>query len=173
MRALAVDFAPPGATLRRLAWGLAVAFWLLAGVLGWQALQIHQALRSAERERDELRAQWIASRASQSQAPQVKREPPYLRDAQQLALMAQFDSAGVMRAIEAVRVSGVRVTALELSAAEGTARLELEVSVPDALLRYLAELNAGEPVQRWTIVRSQSGGAGGAATASLLGQWKR
>jgi len=173
MRALAIDFAPRGAMLSRLGWGVAVGLWLLAGVLGWQAFQVQQTLRSAEQERDELRAQWAALRASQSQPPSVKREPPYLRDAQQVAQMAQFDSAGVLRAIEAVRVSGVRVTALELSAADGTARVDLEVSIPDALLRYLAELNAGEPVQRWTILRSQSAGQGSLMTASLLGQWKR
>jgi hypothetical protein len=72
-----------------------------------------------------------------------------------------------------VRVPGVRVTALELSAAEASARLELEVTVPDALLRYVTELNAGEPVQRWTIVRSQAAAQGAAATATLLGQWRR
>lgn len=173
MRAIAVEFAPRGVALRRLSWAAAALLWLLAGVLGWQAFQTHRALRHAENERDALRARLAALQASQAQTVPIKREPLYLRDAQQIAQMAQFDSAGVLRAIEAVRVPGIRVTALEISAADATARLELEVAVPDALLRYVSELNAGEPLQRWSIVRSQSVGSGAQATASLLGQWKR
>jgi hypothetical protein len=150
-----------------------MALWLVAATLSWQAFQTQQVLRQAEAERDALRAQLTALRASEVQPAPIKPEPPYLRDALQLAQMAQFDSAAVFRAIEAVRVPGVRVTALEVSAADATARVDLEVTVPEALLRYVSELNAGEPTPRWTIVRSQGAAPGAVPTASLLAQWRR
>jgi hypothetical protein len=86
--------------------------------------------------------------------------------------MASFDAAAVLCALETVRVTGVRITALELVALDGNARVELELSDPEALLRYLAELNAGEPAPRWSIVRSQGAGPSGPATATLIGNFK-
>jgi hypothetical protein len=173
MRSLQVEFAPRGVALRRLGWAAAALLWSVAGVMAWQAFHARQAVREVERERDQLRAELSALQASAARLAQPKPAPPYLRDAQQLVQMAQFDSAGVLRAIETVRVPGVRVTALELSAVDATARLELEVSVPDALLRYVGELNAGEPTPRWVIVRSQAAGPGGMMSASLEARWAR
>lgn len=74
------------------------------------------------RHRSAERAELSALQASTARLVQPKPAPPYWRDAQQLVQMAQFDSAGVLRAIETVRVPGVRVTALELSAVDATAR---------------------------------------------------
>jgi len=171
MRPLAVEFAPRGAMARRLVWGAATAMWLMGGALAWKALVAHQALGLVEGEQTDLQAKMIALQASQAQAPMPRPEPPHLADAVQLARMAAFDLAGAMRALETVRVAGVRVAALELSALDASARVELEVVDPEALLRYVAELNSGEPRPRWTILRSQGAGSSGIATATILGNW--
>jgi hypothetical protein len=172
MRSLQVEFARPGVLMARLLWSAAVVMSLVAGVLAWKAFEVERDVARAKRDRDELQAKLVALRSGAVQASAPRPEPPYQRDAETVVRMANFDSAAVLRALENVRVTGARITALELAAIDGTARVELELSDPDALLRYLAELNAGEPVPPWSIVRNQGAGPSSPATATLVGNFK-
>jgi hypothetical protein len=172
MRLLPVEFVRPGTLGVRLLWLAAGVASVVAIALAWKALELRREVARAERGRAELQTRLANLRAGASQPAASRPEPAYQRDAEAIVRMAAFDSAGALRAIEAVQIPGVRVTALELAAAEGTVRVELELTDPDVLLRYVAQLNAGEPTPRWSIVRSQGAGPGGPASASVIGNFK-
>ncbi len=172
MKPLKVDFAPR----RRAPASLWLSITLIAlGVSaqqGWQAWQARERLQSAKAQVARLiEQQDQAQRARRAAESRPVVEPPYARDLAALSKAAAFPLAAVFASVEAARVPGVRVTALEASPAEGTVRAELEFSDLDALGRYVGELNAGEPKPRWTLQGAKTGAAGAPGTASVASTW--
>lgn len=171
MKPLTVEFLPP----RRLpSWvwyaGSALLF-TVAGQQGLQTWRAAQQLKATQGEIAALQAKLEQARQAQREAQErLQKEPPYAKDAAAIAKVAAFPLERVFASIESARVQGVRITALDVAPADGTARAEIEFSDYEALSRYLEALNAGEPVPRWTLVRTQSAG-GAPNTATVKASW--
>jgi hypothetical protein len=173
MKALKVEFAPP----RRVpSWVLYLASALLLAVAaqqGREAWRLHQQAKSVEAEIAVLRLKIEQAQQAQREALERSRaEPPYAKDLAEIARVAAFPIERVFASIESARVVGVRLTALDVSPPEGTARAELEFSDHDALLSYLDAINAGEEKRRWTLVQAQLGSGGSANTATISSKWE-
>jgi hypothetical protein len=61
------------------------------------------------------------------------------------------------------------LTALDISTSEGSAKVELEFTDNDALIRYLEELNAGEPKSRWRLIQAQTNSTAAAMSTATIG----
>lgn len=172
MKALKVDFTPK----RRLpawTWALPSALFLALAVhQGWMGWTMHRQAAKAEAEATRLAAQLEqVLQARRGRADVVKPEPPYAKDAAAVASLAAFPLGTVLTSVESTRVEGVKVTALEISAAEKSVRADLEFTDQAALMRYLDQINAGEPKPRWTLIQAQATGPGGAGTAAIGSRW--
>ena len=67
---------------------------------------------------------------------------------------------------------GVRVTAIDIDAAEGSVRIEVEHASVEALMRYVSDLNAGEEKPRWQLLQLRAPTAAGSmGTAQLSSRW--
>ena len=80
----------------------------------------------------------------------------------------------VLTALETVGVVGVRVIALDVVTGDGAVRVQVEFSDYEALMKYLNELNAGEPLERWVLVSAQgnAGATTGRPSATLTSTWR-
>lgn len=172
MRRLDIDFAPPS---NRNTWiwavvGLAAGATLLA-VLS-SIVPIQGAVRALAIESAQLAAavEAIALKRQEATA-QAQRQPAYAADALAVLPMATMDIGAVLTALESVKIPGVRLLGLEISAPDQTARVELELAEPTALLRYLEAINAGEQRPRWQLLRTETPISGSASTATLLSRW--
>src|SRR5205814_1959686 len=98
---------------------------------------------------------------------------PYGRDALAIVRGAAFPLDRVLTSLEGARVQGVRLTALEIAATDGTVRADLEFTDHEALMRYLADSSAGEERPRSKLVQAQSAAAGtGMNTATIRSTWE-
>lgn len=169
MKALKADFA-----LKR-----PIGAWpwvLLLMVLG--SFAAHQGLRAwgqqpqvlaLQRERASLMQQ--LDRAGQVRRDAVARSsviPVYASDAAAVAKVAAFPLDRVLLSLESAQVQGVKVTSLEISATDSTARAELEFADHAALLGYLEAVNAGEPTPRWALLQAQIAPAPGAGNSGVI-----
>lgn len=173
MKVLRVEFAPRRSVPSWLWGSVAIGLLLLAGHQAWLAWALYQRVLIAERESAALSAELGRVLQDRRDAMALARvEAPYARDAAVIAGLASFPLAQVLSSLEAVRVPGVKVTVLDISAIERSAKAELEFADYAALNRYLDELNAGEPKIRWRLIQLQSGSTGGAgSTASIGSSW--
>lgn len=170
MKELNIEFAPPRRTSAWLWGSLASALLALATDQARQAHMLHKQLLATERESTALSKE--ISHALQDRRNAMARarvEAPYARDAAAVAGLAGFPLDRMLKSIESARVQGIRLTALEVSAAEGVVRVELEVADNDVLIRYLEELNAGEPKLRWRLIQSQTSSTVGAGNSAVIG----
>lgn len=176
MKPLKVEFAPP----RRLpgwAWiGLSAVFLTIAVQQGWEAWNLHQQVLVLRSEAAALSAQVEAARKAQREAEERARTPPpYAKDAAVIARMAAFPLDRVLRVLESVRIEGIRLTSVDISTEEGSVRAELRYASLDVLLRYVDELNAGEPAPRWRLQQAQASkqdpGADNAGVATISSRW--
>src|SRR2546425_1329554 len=120
MRTLKVEFAPKRQVPTSLWAALGIALGLLAVQQAWQAWTLQGQLRAAESEVATLSTQIDrAEQARRDAADQQRTEPLYARDAAAVAKLAGFPLARVLASLEQTRVPGVRLTALEIAAAEG------------------------------------------------------
>ena len=103
-------------------------------------------------------------RAAEASAPLA-----YARDAQALARTASFPTQTVLRSLEATAVDGIRIQAIELAAARGIAQVQLEFDDYPALLRYVEQLNEGDPATPWALVRAEASGVKRQATLRWRG----
>jgi hypothetical protein len=173
MKALDIDFAPPP-RLSPWWWLLplalaCVAAWVALG--GWNAWSELQQLRATnERLRLELRErmQVVASTGSDGQPP-----PAYAADALWVAAMASFPLQGVLAALESVSVPTVELGSVEVDTAAARVRIEVQFGVYAELLKYVDQLNAGEPVPRWWLVQARAAAAAGSptGTATIESRW--
>jgi hypothetical protein len=69
---------------------------------------------------------------------------------------------------------GVLPVSVDISAADATVRVQVEFSSYEALLKYLEDLNAGEPNERWILATAQgtAQGASGRPTALIVSRWR-
>lgn len=176
MRTLSVEL-KPASRPSRWAWGLLCLVLLLAGAAIAASLYRHQDL---ERIREQLRE--IARLQNEPVVPAVvaPRRAPYDASAREMLAEATSQWPAMLTALETVAVPGVTPTSVEIVASEGQVRIDVEFSDYAALLRYLDDLNAGEPVPRWALVQAQglsraqaTQGAPAPAIAQIRGEWKR
>jgi hypothetical protein len=170
VRPVDVDFLPPRHLLR---WFFITIGFLLFAAAGMQAHGAWRATAETDRLQDQLsrdaaqRTQMTASAVvrTDSQRP----PPPYEQDAARIAQIADFDVARVLTIVESARVAGIRVTSLEILAAERVVNLEVEWREGQALLAYVDALNQGEAVQeRWQLQRVHAGTSNVAGAATFV-----
>jgi len=173
MKALKVDFAikrPIGAWPWVL---LILALGSFAAYQGSRAGVQQPRVLALQEERASLTQQ--LDRASQARRDGVARSnvvPVYASDAAAVAKVAGFPVDRVLLSLESAQVQGVKVTGLEISASEGSARVELEFADHTALLAYLEAINAGEPKPRWVLLQAQVGAvAGVGSTGVIVSNW--
>jgi hypothetical protein len=175
MKALNIDFAPRRRIPTRLWIALSLCLGVLAGQQVRQAWMLQQHARETELKIAAMSQQLDRLRQARQDADrQALKELPYGRDAAAVAKLASFPLDRVLRTLEATRVQGIKLSALDI-AGDGLVKADLEFTDHEMLMRYLEELNAGEPTPRWRLVQAQSGigGAGTAAvnTATISSQW--
>lgn len=171
MKALDIDFAPAP----RLApwWWLlplalaCVAAWVAVG--GWNAWRELRQLRAAnERLRLELRERTLVVAPAGTDGP----PPAYAADAQRVAAMASFPLQGVLAALESVSAPTVELGSVEVDTAAARVRVEVQFGVYAELLKYVEQLNAGEPAPRWWLVQARAAAAGSpTGTATIESRW--
>jgi hypothetical protein len=147
---------------------------IVLAITGWrdhaEARRLHAQVEAQVAEASARAQQAAAERASAARLT----PPPYAADAWAAFQQQQFPLNAALTAIEAVTVVGVRVVSVDIVASEAAVRLQVEFSDYETLIRYLQELNAGEPAERWTLVTAQAGNGGvaGRPTANLLSTWR-
>jgi len=173
VKVLDVDFAPKRPLPAWMWVGLTLIFAAIAAQQGWQAWKLRQRALTATDEAAALSAQIERAQQARREAQTRARvQPPYAKDAAAIAQMATFPLDRVLRVLESVRVQGVKLKALDISAAEGSVRVELEYTANDALMSYMDEINAGEAKPRWQMLQAQAGsGPGAASMATIASQW--
>ena len=168
MRALAVNFVTRPSVWPWIGYPLSVGLLAVAGWQGWFAVELAKQAQLAEDKALAVQAEVEGVRQRHAHAAEPPRTPPaYTQDAEAISRQAGFDAGRVLAAIEAAQVVGVKVSSVEILPPEQTARVELEVNDPAALLQYLEQLNAGmEGAPGWRLLRTQSatGTAAGSAT---------
>lgn len=174
MKPLNVNFAPRRQLPAWLWIGLTLALLGFAAYEAWQAWGLTQQLRAAEHEAMALASKLEQARINrQAAVDKANIPPPYAKDAELIARMASFPLDQVLKSIESVRIEGIRVSALDVSTVDGAVKLDLEFNSNEVLMRYLEELNAGEPQPRWRLLQAQAGSStsiGG--TASITSVWE-
>jgi hypothetical protein len=175
MKALKIEFAARRPVPRWL-WAVAtLAFGALALHQGWQAWALQERVAALRSQADALATEQAerSAQARRETAGRVRVEPAYARDAAAVAKIAGFPLDRVLVSLESAQVLGVKLTSLEVSAVESTARAELEFADHTALLNYLEAINAGEPQPRWALLQAQMALApGGANVASIVSRWE-
>jgi hypothetical protein len=88
---------------------------------------------------------------------------------------AQTPWPEILVSLETVSVPGVKVSSVEILVAERTARIELDAESFAVMLKYLDELNAGEPPLLWQLQSAENqAGPAGAVGGQVRGRvWRR
>lgn len=154
---------------RHRASGFAAAVMVLS--LASAGLGLHRAFVLASKVND-ARRQLAEVSVKVSKADVQPAATPYDEDARLHAESALFDVGRVLRAVEAARVTGVRVVSVEASSVDGTARVEIELQSQDLLLAYLEAMNAGESRKRWVLVRARAE-TSQPSSALIAARWER
>jgi hypothetical protein len=173
MRALKVEFVARKPTRGWIWTGLSLALCVFAADQGWRARVLQQQVQALRAEAEVLAQKNDRARqASSVAAARSAVEPAYAKDAAAVAKIAGFPLDRVLASLESAQVIGVKVSGLEVSAGEATARAELEFSDHPSLLNYLEAINAGEPKPRWVLQRAQIAHAtSGSNTATIISNW--
>lgn len=91
-------------------------------------------------------------REAEAKAQQIA---PYARDAAELVRVASYPIEAVLGSLEALQISGIKLTALDISPRERAARAEVEFNDTSALLHYMEALNDGTALGRWSLMQVQ------------------
>ena len=148
---------------------------LVALALGMTAVQVEQFWR-LHRQSQALQAREAAAKSMldarrQASAARLAKpvETPYLADAQQATVRASFDVGQVLGVLEAARVPGLRLLALEVSTNNRSVQVDVELHDVATLSAYIESLSTGGPVRRWVLVKVAGGSGGTAAQATIIG----
>lgn len=107
----------------------------------------------------------------------VSRTFPYDVSARELLMLATSKWPDMLAALESVEIAGVAPIGLEIAPAERRIRIEIEFADYPSLLRFIDGLNAGEPVQKWSLIQAQGANRPISAvvtvpfTAVIRGEW--
>ncbi|WAC72443.1 hypothetical protein OU995_23275 [Roseateles sp. SL47] len=153
-----MDFAPRRVwTAPLIGWavlcGIGTATLCLMAGVAWEARQA--AAESAAQSQSNL-ALLDQSLRDARMAAATQKPPAYARDALEAARVAGFPTQAVLRSLEATASDGIRITSIALQPAQGSAEVALEFSDYEMLLKYIEQLNEGEPQARWMLVRAQT-----------------
>jgi hypothetical protein len=171
MKPVLADFKPVAAPSRVLAW-LAVSCVLVACASGLAAWRQQRELKT-------LRAELAQSQAQQArQALPLPSSPiqakPYERSLREMLTERALPWPDALASLEALAQQGVTPRAIETSAADGTVRVELTVTEPAKLLKYLDALNSGADKNAndlvWSLQQTQTDGATNTSVAILVGK---
>jgi hypothetical protein len=148
MKPLNVEFRQRGVP-GKWAWS-AAALLLSAGVFMlafdlWQQRELARMRSTLEGLSQPQKQPETGSRTSDQASPS------YARSASELLLQAHSPWPQVLVALESVSIPGISITALEISATEHEARLDLEFASYETLLRYITRLNAESPSVAWQL----------------------
>lgn len=173
MRPLNVEFAermPPWVWLGFASAALALGIATVQVEQFWRLHRQSQALQARE-----AAAKSMLDARRQASAAQLTKpvETPYAADAMQAAVRASFDVGQVLGVLEAARVPGVRLLALEVSTDSRSVQVDVELQDVTTLSAYIEALSAGAPVWRWVLVKVAGGSGGPAAQATILGSGPR
>ncbi len=173
MRPLNVEFAK---RMPRWLWpGVALALVGLAvsAVQAGQSWQLHR--RSLALQAREAAAMSMLEARRQASAAQLTKpvEALYAADAMRAAVRASFDVGQVLAVLEAARVPGVRLLALEVSTDSRSVQVDVELQDVTTLSAYIDALSTGGPVRRWVLVKVAGGSGGTAAQATIVGSGAR
>ncbi|NKI97720.1 hypothetical protein [Rhizobacter sp. SG703] len=175
MKRIEVDFVrrrPPGPAH----WGLAVLLLVVAlalvawgGVLRVDAADLRSQIR-ASNERADARVQQASRRAE----PPAQPPPAYAADANAALRLQRMPLDAALASLEAVGTVGVLPVSVDINAADAMVRVQVEFSTYEALLKYLEDLNAGEPSERWSLATAQgtAQGASGRPIALIVSRWR-
>lgn len=134
--------------------------WWLAGISVASGATLGIVALDASRKVDALKAQHeaLVRRLATPQAPPlvVERKMPYDASAREMLALAHSEWPAMLTALESVEVAGVTLVALDVAPADRRVQVEVEFIDYAALLSFLEQLNAGEPVRRWALVQAQS-----------------
>lgn len=160
MKALRVNLVR-GPSYGRMLFGLGVVGLALAA-----AYRLPIGVRSAERAQD-LQSRLALAKGRAATAVQATPEPAasvapaYAADAARVVQLASFPTGEILDHIETVRIPGVRLTRIEISAHSAQVLLEIEAPDLQALLQYVGKLHANDSRFSWRLVRSEVGTSGG------------
>jgi len=172
MKPVHVNFVPPRRWPARWMNAVSVLLLLVAAHQGWQAWESYQQLKRTQALIAQVRAQAEQMALQQRERAAKNVESDAARRERELAArLAAFPLDQVFASVESAQVSGVVVTLLDIDAAEGTVRLEVEFVDLDALLKYVSALNAGEPTPRWRLWSTRAGQQGQPGKGALNGRW--
>lgn len=164
MRPIHAEFLRP----KPARWPWFVLAAVLSATAAWQGREawgIRASIVRVDEESAALRSKIALARAAASSADAAVPRPQPIDEA--TARMARFDWNGAFASIHAARVQGVRLTAVDIAAREGSVRLELEATRTDDILAYLGALNEGEPDAKWHLSRMQVGSGQPPTTATI------
>jgi hypothetical protein len=175
MRRIEADFIrrkPPG----RAWWGATMLVLLAAVALaawGWTVREDAAGVRAQMREWN-ARVDALAHQASRRAERPNEPPPAYAADAQAALKLQRVPVDAALASLESVGTVGVLPVSVDISAADATVRVQVEFSSYEALLKYLEDLNAGEPNERWILATAQgtAQGASGRPTALIVSRWR-
>jgi hypothetical protein len=164
VRAVQLDFVPevrPGVWMWRTA---GIAFVVGVGL----CLATFEQRAEVSRVRAEvtrLQAEGVAPTTEESTPA---RDELYSGSARQMFAEGSTEWPGALRTLEVIEVDDVRIVGLDLSTPERRIRIEVRFSDLAQLLRYLSDLNSGDPILRWTLEQTMSPGEVGGQSAAFL-----
>lgn len=165
MKPVHVDFCSRTGPGRRL-WILTGALWVTTAVVGAGAIYQRQQVKPL---RAELNSVGLMTTAPIEVKPL---SAAYEASAQEMLREVASTWPGMLIALEGTKVAGVSIVAVEVAPLERLLRLEVQFTNYDALLKYVGELNEGEPTPRWALLQAQTGGKlmAGLSTATISGR---
>ena len=175
MKRIEVDFVrrqPPG----RAAWGVTVLLLAAAVALlawGW-TLRADTAGVRAQMQEWNARADALVHQASRRGSVTAQPPPAYAADAHAALRLQRMPVDAALASLESVATVGVLPVSVDISSADATVRVQVEFSTYEALLKYLEDLNAGEPTERWILATAQgtAQGASGRPIALIVSRWR-
>lgn len=175
MRRIDADFVrrtPPG----RAWWG--VVLLVLAAALGLAAWgwTVHEQAAGVRTQVQDwhARAEALVHQASLRNAGPPLPPPAYAADAHAALRLQRVPIDAALASLESVGTVGVLPVSVDISSADATVRVQVEFSTYEALLKYLEDLNAGEPNERWILATAQgtAQGASGRPIALIVSRWR-
>jgi hypothetical protein len=172
MKPLHVELLPPRYPPRRLWWVIAALVAAAAVVWSLDAIQRHQARQLQAQTQQRQQAEQARQRAAAAAAGVQQPLPPYHSSARTLLAQRTHPWPTVLATMESITIEGATPVSLDITAAERSARIELNATSYAAVLAYLQALNQGDPALQWGLLQVNAVAGGGLMTAVFTLQIK-